>query len=152
VLRALPSQNKFMEADPTGIGRFVKAQEGTYDAALAQIRRGAKTGHWMWYIFPQMKGLGHSATAQRFGIASLDEARAYLAHPLLGPRLHECVVAIADLAGTTAIEVFGEVDAMKLRSSLTLFSRAGGGPVFAAALEKWFGSPDPRTLQLLGGS
>ena len=130
--------------------RFVEAQHGVYGDALAELRRGAKRGHWMWYIFPQMRGLGRSDTAQWFGIATLEEARAYLAHPLLGARLRECIEALQDFTGKTATQVFGEVDAMKLRSSLTLFSHAGGGPIFEAALERWFGSSDRRTVELLG--
>ena len=141
-----------MVDDSINLQRFVEAQEGIYDDALAEIRRGAKRGHWMWYIFPQMQRLGRSEMAQRFGIESLDEAWAYLAHPLLGPRLRECVQAIQDLTGKSAVEVFGEVDAMKLRSSLTLFSRADGGPIFGAAVERWFGSMDQRTLDILGES
>ena len=125
------------------------AQEGTYAAALAEIRRGAKRGHWIWFVFPHLKGLGRSGMSQRFGIASLNEARAYLAHPVLGPRLRECVEALQDLTGKSAAQVFGAVDAMKLRSSLTLFSLAGGGAVFEAALSRWFGSADSRTLERL---
>lgn len=139
-----------MANDPFNLQRFVQAQKGTYGSALAEIRRGAKSGHWIWFVFPQLKGLGRSQTAQRFGIGSLDEARAYLAHASLGPRLHECVAALQHLSGKTAAQVFGEVDAMKLRSSLTLFSRAGGGPMFDAVVEKLFGTADPRTLALLG--
>ena len=139
-----------MADDPFHLQRFVEAQEGTYAGALAEVRRGAKRGHWMWFIFPQLKGLGRSEMAHCFGVKSLDEAEAYLAHPVLGPRLRECVVALQDLGSGTAAEVFGEVDAMKLKSSLTLFARAGGGPIFDAALSRWFGGEDPRTLELLG--
>lgn len=129
------------------LDRFVTAQADTYEAALAEIRRGAKRGHWMWYIFPQIAGLGSSDMARHYAIASLDEARAYLAHPLLGSRLRECVGALQDLTGTTATAVFGGIDAAKLRSSLTLFAEAGGGPLFAAALDRWFdGEADPATL------
>lgn len=141
-----------MEPDVSNLKRFVQAQEATYAEALAEIRRGAKLGHWMWFIIPQLKGLGRSEASQRFGIQSLEEARGYLAHPLLGPRLCECVAALQDLTCKTAIDVFGEVDAMKLRSSLTLFSRAGGGPLFEAALARWFSSPDQRTTELLDES
>ena len=131
--------------------RFVDAQAATYSAALAEIRRGAKRTHWMWYIFPQLDGLGRSAMARRYAIRSLDEARAYLDHPLLGVRLRECVAALQDLTGTTAEAVFGEIDAIKLRSSLTLFIEAGAGALFSAALERWFdGEADPATLRLLG--
>jgi uncharacterized protein (DUF1810 family) len=137
-------------SDPHDLDRFVAAQEGSYDTALAEIRRGAKRSHWMWYVFPQIAGLGRSATAQRYAIASLAEARAYLEHPLLGPRLRDCVSALQDLTSGTAEGVFGEVDAIKLRSSLTLFEAAGAGPLFAAALDRWFGGTrDPATLAIL---
>lgn len=136
--------------DPFNLNRFATAQADTYEAALAEIRRGAKRGHWMWFIFPQMAGLGSSAMAQTYALRSLDEARAYLAHPVLGTRLRECVAALQDLPGKTAEAIFGSVDAMKLRSSLTLFEAAGGGPHFSAALERWFGgAADRRTVQLL---
>ena len=139
--------------DPYNLERFVEAQAGSYDTALAEIRRGAKRSHWMWFIFPQIAGLGRSETARRFAIQSLDEARAYLDHPVLGSRLRECVGAIQDIVGKTADEVFGEVDALKLRSSLTLFGQAGGGPLYDAALRRWFdGAPDPATLGLLKSS
>ena len=129
------------------LDRFVAAQAATYETALAEIRRGAKRSHWMWYIFPQFAGLGASDMARLYAIGSLDEARAYLAHPLLGARLRDCVGALQDLTGTSAITVFGAVDAMKLRSSLTLFVEAGGGPLFAAAIERWFdGVADGATL------
>jgi uncharacterized protein (DUF1810 family) len=103
----------------------------------------------MWFIFPQAAGLGHSRMAQQFAIRSLEEGRAYLEHPVLGPRLRKCVEALQDLTATGAANVFGEVDAVKLRSSLTLFAAAGGGPVFQAALTRWFGSEDQRTLEIL---
>lgn len=127
--------------------RFVDAQASVYEMALAEIRRGAKRGHWMWFIFPQIRGLGRTDMAQRFAIISLEEAQAYLAHPLLGARLRECVGALQDLTGTSAQAVFGSVDAMKLRSSLTLFAQAGGGGLFTAALDRWFdGEADAATL------
>jgi uncharacterized protein (DUF1810 family) len=139
--------------DRYGLDRFVDAQAGSYDTALAEIRRGAKRSHWMWYIFPQLAGLGSSAMAQRYAIRSIEEAQAYLAHPVLGGRLREIVGALQDLTGTTAEAVFGGVDAMKLKSSLTLFAEAGGGPLFTAALERWFeGWKDDATLRLLGRS
>ena len=99
----------------------------------------------MWFVFPQLKGLGHSPIAQHFGLASLDEAAAYLSHPILGARLRECVEALQDLKSSNAVDVFGDVDAMKLRSSLTLFTIAGGGPIFEAAVVRWFGTKDRRT-------
>ena len=131
--------------DPFNLQRFVEAQEGTYAEALAEISHGAKRGHWMWFIFPQLKGLGQSEMAHRFGINSLDEAKAYLAHPVLGHRLRQCVAALQDLDSGTAAEVFGAVDAMKLRSSLTLFAKADGGAIFDAALSRWFEGEDERT-------
>lgn len=136
--------------DSFDLDRFVAAQAGVYDAALAEIRRGQKRTHWMWFVFPQLAGLGRSEMARAYAIASLDEARAYLSHPLLGARLRECVEALQDLVGTTAEAVFGPVDAMKLRSSLTLFAEAGGERLFAAAIDRWYeGRRDPATLDLL---
>lgn len=131
------------------LDRFVQAQEEVYPTAFVEISRGAKRGHWMWFIFPQLRGLGTSSMAKRYGIASLDEARAYLDHPVLGQRLRQCVEALQDLTATNALEVFGEVDAMKLRSSLTLFVLADGGPIFEAALARWSGSMDERTAGLI---
>ena len=135
--------------DPFNLERFVRAQQTTYVGALAEISRGAKQGHWMWYVFPQIAGLGHSDMARLYAIGSLDEARAYLAHPVLGARLRQCVAALDELAATSAEQVFGGIDALKLRSSLTLFAEAGGGSLFEAALERWFGAPDTQTLGLL---
>lgn len=134
------------------LARFVEAQAPVYATALAEIRRGAKRSHWMWYIFPQLAGLGRSERGRFFGIASLSEARAYSAHPLLGPRYVECVEALQDLATSDPVAVFGEIDAMKLRSSLTLFEAAKPSPLFAAALDRWFGGVrDDRTTALIGG-
>ena len=139
-----------MEKSPE-LDRFVTAQHGVFEGALAEIRRGAKRSHWMWFVFPQLHGLGRSATAQHYAIRSIDEARAYLAHPLLGARLRECVAALQDLSGTDAEAVFGPVDAMKLRSSLTLFCEASGERLFGAALDRWFdGTRDEATVRLLG--
>ncbi len=133
--------------------RFLDAQEQgeTYRGALAELRRGRKTGHWMWFVFPQLAGLGRSPTAQRFAIRSLREAQAYLAHPVLGPRLLECTRTVRTHAGRRAAEILGEIDAMKLRSSMTLFARAAPGePLFAGVLAEFFaGAPDPLTEQLL---
>ena len=137
--------------DPHDLERFVSAQHGEYTAALTEISNGAKQSHWMWFIFPQIAGLGFSAMSRRFAIASLDEARAYLEHPLLGLRLRACVDALQGVTGKTAQDVFGEVDAAKLRSSLTLFAEAGTDQLFAAALGRWFGGVrDDATLALLG--
>lgn len=135
-------------SDPFRLSRFVEAQEDSYDTALAEIRRGAKRSHWMWYVFPQIAGLGHSAMARHYALGSLEEAQAYLAHPVLGPRLHACVEALDGLQGTTTAErVFGGVDAMKLRSSLTLFEAAGAP--FGPTIARWFGERDTRTLAIL---
>lgn len=137
---------------PFDLERFLTAQAPVYDRALAELRGGAKRTHWMWFIFPQLAGLGSSEMAVRYAIRSLDEARAYLAHPVLGPRLRECVETMQGLAMTTAETVLGGIDAMKLRSSLTLFREAGGGPLFDATLDRWFGgAADPATLTLLVG-
>jgi uncharacterized protein (DUF1810 family) len=135
--------------------RFVSAQDarGTYDAALAELRAGRKTSHWMWFVFPQLAGLGLSEMSRRYAIASLDEARAYLAHPVLGPRLQESARALLGLDGRTATEILGPVDALKLRSSLTLFARAAPeDPLFGEVLDRYFdGRPDDATDALLGG-
>ena len=137
--------------DPYDLERFVAAQDeaGTYGRAVAELRRGSKTSHWMWFVFPQIRGLGHSPAARLYGISGLAEARAYLAHPVLGPRLAECAAIVAGASGLTAEQIFGGIDAVKLRSSMTLFSRAGPDqPVFAEVLQKYFGGePDPATLQ-----
>lgn len=136
------------------LDRFVNAQDsgGTYAQALAELRRGRKTSHWMWFVFPQVAGLGRSRIARHYAVSGLDEARAYLAHPVLGPRLLECCEALLAVEQTSAEEVFGPVDALKLRSSVTLFHRADPGvALFPAVLERFFGAlPDSRTDQLLG--
>jgi uncharacterized protein (DUF1810 family) len=136
--------------DRFDLQRFVAAQERDYERALAEIKCGAKTSHWMWYIFPQVAGLGRSPIAQHYAIRSLDEARAYLAHPILGERLRACVAALDRLAGTTATAIFGSIDAAKLRSSLTLFAEAGAEGWAEAALARWFRSKDEMTLAILG--
>ena len=128
--------------DPYDLQRFVAAQDagGIYQQALAELRAGRKTSHWMWFVFPQIAGLGYSPTARTYAITSLAEARAYLAHPVLGARLTECAEVLAGLRGRTAEQVFGEVDAMKLGSSMTLFLHADPGkPVFRQVLEQYFG-------------
>lgn len=120
--------------------RFVVEQEGVYAGALAELRRGRKTGHWIWFIFPQIAGLGHSGMSQRFAISSLDGARSYLAHPVLGARLRECATAVLGTTGRTAEDILGSIDAMKLRSSMTLFHRAAPDePVFAQVLDRFYG-------------
>jgi uncharacterized protein (DUF1810 family) len=135
----------------TGLDRFLTAQDGIYDQALAELRRGHKESHWMWFIFPQIAGLGRSYMAQHYAIASLAEARDYLAHPLLGPRLAACTDAVLGNAGVrNAVQIFGPVDAVKLRSSMTLFDRAGADRRYDAVLRGFFdGEPDQATLQLL---
>ena len=130
--------------------RFVTAQDsgGTYPRPSPSCGNGRKTSHWMWFVFPQIAGLGHSAMAQAYAIADLAEARAYLAHPVLGPRLIECAEIVAAHAGRTAEQIFGGIDAMKLRSSMTLFARADPEqPVFADVLDAFFDGPDPATEQ-----
>jgi uncharacterized protein (DUF1810 family) len=139
--------------DAYDLNRFVAAQDagGTYQQAVAELRRGRKTSHWMWFVFPQIAGLGYSRVSQAYAISSLDEARAYLAHPVLGPRLIECATIAAQTPDRTAEQVFGAVDALKLRSCATLFHRAGPQePVFESVLDRFFdGSPDPATDQLI---
>ncbi len=136
---------------PYDLERFVLAQRTNYDDALRELRAGDKRTHWSWYVFPQLRGLGSSAMAARYAIASLAEASAYLAHPVLGPRLRECVAAMNMHHSLTAEQVLGTVDAMKFRSCLTLFAQAAGpDSVFHAALDRFFeGAPDARTLALL---
>ena len=135
--------------DPYDLQRFVAAQDasGTYDRAVAELRAGRKASHWMWFVFPQIAGLGLSPTSQKYAIASLDEAQAYLAHPVLGPRLTECAAILAGLPARSAAQIFGDLDAQKLRSSITLFTRAAPGePLFRQVLDKYFaGQPDPAT-------
>jgi uncharacterized protein (DUF1810 family) len=139
--------------DPHDLQRFVDAQDGVFETALAELCAGAKQSHWMWFVFPQLAGLGHSPTAQYYAIRSLDEARAYLAHPLLGPRLRLCVEALLPHAGRSSEAIFGSIDALKLRSSLTLFDLVAPQDVFARALDVFFaGEPDQRTLALIGSA
>jgi uncharacterized protein (DUF1810 family) len=162
------------KSDPWRLDRFVAAQDrgGTYQRAVAELRAGAKVSHWMWFVFPQVAGLGMSAMSREYAISSADEARAYLAHPVLGPRLRECARIVADTEGRSAEHVFGYVDAVKLRSSMTLFAAAEDGPaedgaaegaatgraapgesgatVFREVLGKYFGGvPDAETLARL---
>ncbi len=152
------------KSDPWRLDRFVAAQDrgGTYQRAVAELRAGAKVSHWMWFVFPQVAGLGMSAMSREYAISSADEARAYLAHPVLGPRLRECARIVADTEGRSAEHVFGYVDAVKLRSSMTLFAAAevgapggaapgeSGASVFCEVLGKYFGGvPDEETLARL---
>lgn len=143
-----------MTGDPFNLQRFLDAQDagGTYDRALAELRAGRKRTHWMWFVFPQLAGLGRSPTAQAYAIESLEEARAYLAHPVLGARLRESVQALLDLpAGTSARDILGDVDALKLRSSMTLFAHAAPGELlFQQVLERYYGGvADQATERLL---
>jgi uncharacterized protein (DUF1810 family) len=137
--------------DLHNLQRFVDAQQGVIETALAELADGAKRTHWMWFVFPQLAGLGRSDIAKFFGLASLDEARAYVHHPLLGARLRQSVSAILPWTGKrTADQIFGTIDAMKLRSSLTLFDRVEPGSLFAQALMNFFGGQrDELTLALL---
>jgi uncharacterized protein (DUF1810 family) len=140
------------EGDPHDLDRFVQAQEGDFERALAEIRAGRKRSHWMWYIFPQYDGLGFSSTSRHYAIKSVAEAKAYLAHPVLGPRLTEIAEAAHHVEGRSALEVFGSPDDMKLRSCATLFAHVSPpNSVFERLLGKYFaGQPDDRTLRLIG--
>jgi uncharacterized protein (DUF1810 family) len=137
-------------ADTYDLQRFVDAQRPIFDTACAELREGHKRSHWMWFIFPQIRGLGHSPTAHRYAISSMDEARAYLDHPVLGERLRECSRIVAALNGRTAEEIFGYPDDLKFRSCMTLFAQVAPRDVFDECLRKYFGGqPDPATLQRL---
>jgi len=137
--------------DPFELRRFVEAQEGVYAQALAELKGGRKRSHWMWFVFPQFDGLGFSSTAKHYAIKSLDEARAYLAHPLLGPRLRECADALLTVEGRSATEILGSPDDLKLRSCATLFAQiTPNDSPFAQLLRKYYqNQPDAKTLQLL---
>jgi uncharacterized protein (DUF1810 family) len=139
-------------ADPHNLGRFVEAQQGDYDRALSEIRRGRKQSHWMWYIFPQFDGLGFSSMSKRYAVKSRAEAQAYLSHPVLGPRLIECTEAVLRVEGRSAFEIFGSPDDMKLKSCATLFATVSPeGSVFHQLLDKYYqGERDDKTLRLLG--
>ena len=140
-------------SEPFDLGRFVAAQDhgGTYEAAVAELRAGRKRSHWMWFVFPQIAGLGQSPISRRYAISSLAEAQAYLAHEVLGPRLVECARIVGEVKAPSAEDIFGGVDAIKLRSSMTLFVRADpANPVFGEVLETYFGGePDEATDRLL---
>ena len=145
-----------MDASTTGhrtdhLERFVQAQTGIYEQALAELTRGRKQSHWMWFVFPQIAGLGFSAMSQRYAIADAEEARAYLAHPVLGPRLRACCDATLAVDGRTAHDIFGSPDDLKLRSSATLFAAVSEpGSIFQRVLDKYFdGRPDGETRRLL---
>jgi uncharacterized protein (DUF1810 family) len=140
--------------DPFDLGRFVAAQDagGSYEHAVAELRTGRKTSHWMWYVFPQLAGLGQSPTSKLYALSSVEEASAYLAHPVLGPRLRECAEILTGLSGRTAEQIFGGIDAMKLRSCMTLFRHADPHQhALAQVLDQYFGGvSDPATERLLG--
>ena len=138
--------------DPFDLSRFLEAQEGVYAEALAELRQGHKRSHWMWFIFPQLEGLGHSPTTQYYAIKSLEEARAYLDHPVLGQRLRACAQVLLEFEGRSAMDIFGYPDILKLRSSMTLFACVADEPgsVFDRVLDAYYdGEEDARTLQLL---
>lgn len=143
-----------MDADGYNLARFVDAQANSYSQALAEIHDGNKRSHWMWFIFPQIDGLGTSPLAKRYAIKSLDEARAYLAHPVLGPRLEACAKAALAVEGRTVHDIFGSPDDMKLRSCATLFAAVSReGSVFHRLLDKYYGGePDKKTLALIGAN
>lgn len=138
-------------ADPFQLQRFVDAQNRVYDQVCVELRQGRKHSHWMWFVFPQIKGLGHSALAVMFAISGRREAEAYLKHPILGPRLRECTQLVLDVTGRSAHDIFGSPDDIKLRSSMTLFAEvAANAEPFEGALRKYFaGERDPRTVEAL---
>jgi uncharacterized protein (DUF1810 family) len=139
--------------DPHDLQRFVEAQEPVIDEVKGELRSGRKRTHWMWYVFPQMAGLGSSRLSRRYAISSRAEADAYLAHPVLGPRLRECTALVNGVEGCSATEIFGSPDDLKFRSSMTLFDAVADDPApFETALERYYGGdPDPKTLELLDG-
>ena len=139
--------------DPYDLDRFVRAQATDYDRALSELRDGKKRSHWMWYIFPQIEGLGTSPMSQRYSIKSAAEARAYFDHPVLGPRLRECAAIVRDIVGRSALEILGSPDDQKLRSCATLFAAVSDDDVFEQVLRKYFdGQPDKETLRRLGAA
>jgi uncharacterized protein (DUF1810 family) len=138
--------------DSFNLQRFVDAQASVYSRVVEELRGGRKRSHWMWFVFPQIAGLGHSEMAQRFAISSRQEAFAYLAHPLLGSRLRECTALVNAVEGRSLLDIFGSPDDLKFRSSMTLFNAVGSEPEFSAALAKFFdGKADQMTLELLSG-
>ncbi|MGB8356548.1 MAG: DUF1810 domain-containing protein [Chthoniobacteraceae bacterium] len=140
-----------MNEDPFNLTRFLTAQEHTYEPALAELKRGEKESHWMWFIFPQIDGLGHSDMAIRYAIKSRQEATAYLQHPVLGPRLLQCSGALLHIHGKTALDIMGYPDDLKLHSSMTLFAAVSNpGSVFHQVIDKYFqGQPDQNTIDIL---
>jgi len=146
----MPSPPDHNSNDQYDLDRFVQAQAADYERVLAELRAGEKRSHWMWYIFPQIEGLGHSSMSRRYSIKSAAEARAYLDHPILGPRLRECSAIVNGIVGRSALEIFGSPDDMKLLSCATLFARVAHEGVFDQLLQKYFeGRPDKETLRLL---
>lgn len=137
--------------DPFDLQRFADAQAPVFERVVAELERGCKASHWMWFVFPQLAGLGHSPMARRYAIGSLAEARAYLAHPVLGRRLRRCAALVNAVQGASALDILGAPDDLKFRSSMSLFAQAApDDPVFQSALDKYFGGePDPATLALL---
>ncbi len=152
MIAAVPARGGSESGDPYDLDRFVEAQEATYDTGLSEIRSGRKRSHWMWYVFPQLDGLGSSPMSRRYAVRSLAEAQAYLGHPVLGPRLVECAEAVLGVELRSALAIFGSPDDLKLRSCATLFAEASpSGSVFERILQKYYrGERDPRTLSLLG--
>jgi len=138
-----------MTTDPFDLARFVAAQAGVFDRALEELRQGRKRSHWMWFVFPQLKALGRSPTAQFYGLASLEEATAYVQHPILSERLEAAVAAVEASSATSLHALFGSPDDLKFRSSMTLFAVAAPDGPYQAALERWCGEPDTHTLELL---
>lgn len=133
------------------LGRFIEAQNFSYETALSELKAGAKRSHWIWYIFPQIKGLGYSWNSNYYGLDGLDEAREYLGHPILGPRLRECCQALLNITDNDIVAIMSGIDAMKLKSSMTLFDAVSPEDVFSAMLEKYYsGMRDNRTLSLIG--
>jgi uncharacterized protein (DUF1810 family) len=138
--------------DPFDLERFVDAQAPVYARVLSELRRGRKQSHWMWFIFPQFAGLGHSAMAQRFALRSREEAVGYLGHKVLGPRLRECTALVNSVEGRTIHDILGSPDDLKFHSSMTLFATVSPKPEFTEAITKFYGgTPDRKTLALLGG-
>lgn len=143
-----------LSGDPFGLRRFVEAQDRVYDTVLAELRAGRKRSHWIWFVFPQLRGLGTSPTAMHYGISSLEEARAYLAHEVLGPRLRECARLVSRIEGASAADVFGWPDNLKVRSSMTLFSlTTDDNADFRAVLDRFYdGEADPVTVERLSAA
>lgn len=139
-------------SDPYNLNRFLDAQNGIYERVTSELRAGQKSSHWMWFIFPQIRGLGHTETSIFFAISSFQEAEAYLEHPMLGPRLRECCELLMQIEGRSISQIFGSPDDLKLRSSMTLFAQTSGqNALFKDVLQRYFdGRVDPRTLELLG--